>query len=126
MILDTNALSDLLEGNPALEAAMDNLGGNLVLSPVVLGEFRFGLLRSSRRLERELILEEMESSFEVIPITAKTSRIYGILRDDLRSKGRPIPANDLWIASQALEHGLPLLTRDDHFLEVAGLNLVTW
>lgn len=125
MILDTNALSDFLEGNPALEEAMAPLGP-MVLSPVVLGEHRFGLLRSSKRREREATLREMEIVFEVLPITAKTSRIYADLRESLRAKGRPIPANDLWIASQALEYRLPLLTRDDHFLEVAGLNLITW
>ncbi len=125
MILDTNALSDLLEGNPALEEVMTTQG-TMVLSPVVLGEFRFGLLRSSKRREREATLQEMEAVFEVIPISAKTSRIYANLRESLRAKGRPIPANDLWIASQAVEHGLPLLSRDDHFLEVAGLNLITW
>lgn len=125
MIFDTNALSDFLEGNPALEEVMATLGA-MVLSPVVLGEFRFGLLRSSKRREREATLQEMEAVFEVIPISAKTSRIYADLRENLRAKGRPIPANDLWIASQAVEHGLPLLSRDDHFLEVAGLNLITW
>ncbi len=125
MILDTNALSELLEGNPALEEVMATLGA-MVLSPVVLGEFRFGLLRSSKRREREATLQEMEAACEVIPISAKTSRIYAVLRESLRAKGRPIPANDLWIASQAVEHGLPLLSRDDHFLEVGGLNLITW
>ncbi|MHB0980923.1 MAG: PIN domain-containing protein [Thermoleophilia bacterium] len=43
------------------------------------------------------------------------------LRGRLRRKGRPIPTNDLWIAAGAFEHGVPLLTRDDHFRHVDGL-----
>jgi tRNA(fMet)-specific endonuclease VapC len=125
MILDTNALSALLDGNEAIQAVMLRLG-SLRFSPVVLGEYRFGLLRSTKRREREAILKDLESTFEVLPISGTTSRHYAQIRDDLRSKGRPIPSNDLWIAAQALEHRLPLLTLDQHFKEVGGLELVTW
>jgi tRNA(fMet)-specific endonuclease VapC len=125
MILDTNALSDFLEGSESLTAVMERQGP-LRLSPIVLGEHRFGLLRSTKRKEREATLREMEATFETLAVIGTTSRIYAGIRDDLRSKGRPIPTNDLWIASQAIEHGLPLLSRDGHFLEVEGLILLTW
>ena len=42
----------------------------------------------------------------------------------LSRKGRPIPTNDLWLAAVALRHGLDLLTRDSHFLDVEGLRVV--
>ena len=32
----------------------------------------------------------------------------------------------IWIAALALQHGLPLLTRDAHFREVEGLNVLGW
>jgi len=125
MILDTNALSDLLEGSAPLQAAMAGLGP-LRLSPVVLGEHRYGLLRSSKRKERETTLRQLEATFETLSITALTSRIYARIRSELRAKGKPIPANDLWIAAQAVEHGLPLVSRDAHFLNVKGLKLLSW
>jgi predicted nucleic acid-binding protein len=125
MILDTNALSALLEGSSPLQAVMAGLGP-LRLSPVVLGEHRYGLLRSFKRKERETTLRQMEATFETLPITGLTSRIYARIRSELRSKGRPIPANDLWIAAQAIEHGLPIVSRDAHFLDVKGLTLVSW
>ena len=68
----------------------------------------------------------MEATFETLPITGRTSRIYARIRDALRTKGRPIPANDLWIAAQAIEHGLPLLSRDRHFDVVSGVTRVHW
>ncbi len=42
------------------------------------------------------------------------TRIYAYLR----SAGRPIPTNDLWIAASAMEHGAELLTTDGHFRDV--------
>ena len=44
----------------------------------------------------------------------------------LRSKGRPIPENDLWIAASALRHSLDLVTRDHHFEEIDGLTVKEW
>ena len=44
----------------------------------------------------------------------------------LRQKGKPIPTNDLWIAALCRQHSLPLLSRDRHFDQVAGLNRVGW
>jgi len=125
MILDSNALSDLLEGSAPLQAAMAGLGP-LRLSPVVLGEHRYGLLRSSKRKERETTLRQLEATFETLPVTALTSRIYARIRGELHAKGKPIPSNDLWIAAQAIEHDLPLVSRDAHFLHVKGLTLVGW
>ena len=39
----------------------------------------------------------------------------------LRTKGRPIPTNDLWIAAQVVETGADLLSSDLHFAEIEGL-----
>jgi tRNA(fMet)-specific endonuclease VapC len=44
----------------------------------------------------------------------------------LRTIGRPIPENDLWIAALALQHHLTLATRDQHFQHVARLSLEAW
>ena len=36
----------------------------------------------------------------------------------LRKKGTPVPTNDLWIASTAMQHGLKVLTTDRHYLKI--------
>ena len=46
---------------------------------------------------------------------------YAEIHKDLKSRGKTIPTNDLWIAAIAIEHGLALYTRDAHFKSVAGL-----
>jgi predicted nucleic acid-binding protein len=39
----------------------------------------------------------------------------------LRAAGTPIPTNDLWIASLAVQHELLLVSRDKHFRNVAQI-----
>jgi predicted nucleic acid-binding protein len=44
-----------------------------------------------------------------------TADRYALIVDSLRSAGTPIPTNDIWIAASAMQHGLGVLTTDDHF-----------
>jgi predicted nucleic acid-binding protein len=50
---------------------------------------------------------------------------YGRLIKILRKQGTPIPTNDVWIASAALEKGAKLLTFDAHFNNIPGIVQVT-
>ena len=54
-------------------------------------------------------------------MTDETAVAYAALRVALKRSGRPIPANDAWIAALALQHRLPVLSRDEHFDAVPGL-----
>jgi predicted nucleic acid-binding protein len=45
---------------------------------------------------------------------------------ELRQAGRPIPANDIWIAALCRQHELPLLSRDRHFDTVSGIQPLEW
>jgi tRNA(fMet)-specific endonuclease VapC len=40
--------------------------------------------------------------------------------------GRPLPENDIWIASVCLENNAPLLTRDAHFENIQDLQIINW
>lgn len=88
---------------------------------VVLGEFRYGIARSRRRRAYEAWLDSELRHFEVLAVTASTAVAYAALRVALRLAGRPVPANDAWIAALALQHRLVVLTRGQHFDAVPGL-----
>jgi predicted nucleic acid-binding protein len=45
---------------------------------------------------------------------------------DLRQRGCMIPINDVWIASLAQQHKLPVLSRDAHFDQVKNLRRISW
>jgi tRNA(fMet)-specific endonuclease VapC len=84
-------------------------------------------VKSSRlRAARESGLDELEGSAIVLTVTSETSRVYADIRHELRVAGQPIPENDLWIAALARQHGLPILTNDAHFDQVAGLQRISW
>lgn len=53
-------------------------------------------------------------------------REYGVIKNQLRVKGRPIPENDIWIAAVARQRDLVLVSRDDHFAKVEGIKLEKW
>lgn len=56
MILDTNAVSAMADGDPALEPAL-RLAGALALPVIALGEFRYGIRQSRNRAKYERWLE---------------------------------------------------------------------
>jgi predicted nucleic acid-binding protein len=57
----------------------------------------------------------------VIDSTRDVATRYGILVQQLKAQGTPVPTNDIWIAAAALEHGAHLLSYDTHFSHVPGL-----
>lgn len=93
---------------------------------VVLGEFRYGIAQSRHRAEYEQWLATELAHFEVLLVTDATSRAYADVRLALKRNGTPIPANDAWIAALALEHKMPVLSRDRHFESVPGVKRVGW
>lgn len=62
----------------------------------------------------------------VLVCDATTAGLYGELKAALRAQGTPIPENDLWIAALTRQHTLTLVSRDEHFEAVPGLEIERW
>jgi predicted nucleic acid-binding protein len=125
VILDTNAVSALLAGEPALGDVLAAQERHQ-LPVVVIGEYRYGLLRSRHREPLERLLGELADECEVLEVGRVTAQHYAEVRDELRRRGRPIPENDVWIAALAREHAQPVVSRDEHFDHVVGIRRVGW
>lgn len=125
LILDTNALSALAEGE-ALAVAEVERTNQIAIPVIVLGEYRFGISRSRHRGEYEGWLREILSASTVLDIDEGTAVRYAEIRVELKQAGTPIPSNDLWIAALSRQHTLPILTRDEHFDSIVGLKRFTW
>ena len=123
--LDTNALSAFSDGNEAIGAALMPFR-SLAIPVTVLGEYRYGIQGSRKRQRLEAWLSELLGDVRVLEATARTSAVYARVRHQLRAAGTPIPENDVWIASTAIEFGLPLMTLDKHFEAVADLEILRW
>ena len=125
VILDTNALSAFLKNEPGIGAVVAQAHA-LFVPVIVTGEYRFGLQRSARRATLTAKLEEFLADARILAIDEATSRVYAVVRDELRAAGTPIPENDVWIASLVRQNGLPLVSDDGHFDHVAGIDRRSW
>lgn len=105
----------------------ERLGTTTVyLSVIVLGELEFGA-RISQRVEENLAaIDMLLVKNPVLGITLETTSYFAKIKANLRSRGFTIPDHDVWIAAQAIQHDLTLITRDAHFQRVEGLTVTTW
>jgi predicted nucleic acid-binding protein len=125
MILDTNALSAWLDGDPAIETRLA-AASHVVLSVIALGEYRFGVLFSRSRAEYEQRIAIVEADSMVVNTDSETARHYANIRKELKDAGTPIPWHDLWIAAQARQYSMPVLSRDTHFDHVREITRLSW
>jgi tRNA(fMet)-specific endonuclease VapC len=122
---DTNIVIALLGGDLHVQRRIDAIP-EILVSPVVLGELSYGAAHSARPQQNAAAVEGFAGTCTVVQIDMETARMYGLIKAELRRKGRPIPENDLWIAASARQHDLLLMTRDPHFKRVEGLGIESW
>ena len=124
VLLDTSAYSALMRGDARVLEALRE-ADEVCVTPVILGELRAGFMGGGKRKANEAALREFLGSprARVIPLDEGTSERYAVILHALRQAGTPIPANDLWIAASAMQHGLKVLTTDAHFVKVQQIVL---
>jgi len=125
-VLDTSALIALFRGHAGVASASRTLD-RIVLPAVALGELLVGRMGPARvqgsgragagglRAIGEFLASPR---VEVAVLGAETAERYALIREHLRGAGRPVPANDIWIAASAMEMGLRVLTLDSHYLAI--------
>jgi len=101
------------------------------LSPVSLAELAFGADMAADeaiRQHRHAALARLRKKPFCI-IDEMTGLIFGRLAAHLRHEGRDhrYRIQDLWLASQAIQNSLKLLTRDEKdFIDIPALDLVVY
>jgi tRNA(fMet)-specific endonuclease VapC len=121
-LLDTNVVLHATRQGSSVSAAIDaqfRLSASRfrpAICEVTVGELL--AFASSRRWgeRRRNQLEDMLASTVIIPISYPgVHRIWAELKSDMKSRGKGIEDNDLWIAACAKELGLVVLTMDGDF-----------
>lgn len=122
LILDTSAYSAFKRNHPGVFVAIRR-ADEILLPSTVHGELLAGFETGSRTEENRASLHEFLKSprVKLVPAGMETAERYARIYAYLRSQGRPIPTNDLWIAASAMEHSAELLTFDEHFKHVAQI-----
>ena len=124
-LLDTNIVIAMLTGDTAIAEKMQN-PYNLFLAAPVVGELYYGAQKSNKVTENFNKINAFVEEHTFLFCDLETAQWYGIIKNQLQRKGRPIPDNDIWIAAIAIQHGLILVTRDAHFDEVESLQTERW
>jgi len=125
LLLDTNIVIALWANDEAVTRQLA-AASEIFIPITVLGELYYGARKSAWSAKNIARIDEFAARSSVLLCDVTTAQQYGQIKNPLRAKGRPIPENDLWIAAIALQYGLTLVTRDDHFHMVDALPIVKW
>ncbi|HKQ86560.1 MAG TPA: type II toxin-antitoxin system VapC family toxin [Candidatus Acidoferrales bacterium] len=125
MILDTNALSAAAEGNANIAGILAGLD-RVALPVIVIGEYRYGIAQSRHAARYRRWLDDLIANCDVLDVTEQTTHQYATISTELRSAGKPIPSNDVWIAALCRQHSLGILSQDHHFDAISGIRRFGW
>ena len=125
MILDTNAISALADGDQGVESIVRG-ADELAIPSIVLGEYWFGVKQSRDRTRYEAWLLALLPDCRILAIDEETAAAYAELRLELKRLRRPIPSNDLWIAALTRQFAQMLVSQDRHFDSVPKLKRLSW
>jgi len=125
LLIDTNIYSYAFNGDAEVIKVLQR-AQKISICAISIGEllsgFKAGFRENKNREELEEFLDSPRVQLQIID--TDTAEFYAEVLNQLKKKGKPIPTNDIWIASIALQHGLKLYTNDQHFKFVPGLVLV--
>ena len=125
VILDTNVCIELLN-SPHVAAPRLGAAAVSLVPLMVIGELLFGPYHSQRIDENLQRIQDFADDARVLIPDWTTAAHFGQVRHSLITKGKTIPDDDMWIAAFALQFNCPLVTRDQHFDHVDGLQILRW
>jgi tRNA(fMet)-specific endonuclease VapC len=131
VLLDTNALSALMMGDPLILERLVILRRSDVLAPQpAIAEILYGIARlpaSRRRRELEARFELVRAELGVSLWDDRVSESFGSVKAALEASGQLIEDFDIAIAAHALSQGAVLLSDNlRHMQRVPGLQVETW
>ncbi len=111
------------EGGRALD--IEALPDELAVSVITIGELRAGVLAASTVDVRDRRLATLTAALDLdpVPVDESVAAEWARLRVLLRDSRQRMPVNESWIAATALALGVAVVTQDDDFPDIEGLNV---
>jgi predicted nucleic acid-binding protein len=105
------------------ERPLDTLPEHVAVSVVTLGELQLGVLNADHANTRARRADTLAlaRNADPIPISEAVMVAWARLVADCRAAGvqRTVKLTDALIAATAVEHGLPIVTQDDDYEQIA-------
>jgi len=124
-LLDTNVIIALFRDDNKVR---DRIAASpeVFVPAIAVGELYYGAQHSAHVEENIKQVREFAANSTVLACDSATAEYYGQIKNRLKTRGRPLPENDVWIAAIARQYSLTVVTRDQHFREIDGLFLEEW
>jgi hypothetical protein len=105
---------------------VDALPAIIEVSVITIGELRAGVLAATDADTRDRRLSTLTDalSLEPHPISEAVAEAWAMLRVRLRGSGLRMRVNDSWIAATAIALSIPVVTQDEDYVKVPGLEVI--
>src|SRR5262249_37223666 len=100
---------------------------DLSVSVITVGELFLGVILADDpelRARRLRTVAFVQSNFEPLPIDEAAAHAWADLVGVLRREGKRVPLNDAWIAAIAVSRGMPVVTQDDDYDAMPGVEVI--
>ena len=128
-LIDTNHASAFMSNTQPLTQRVIQLakdGERFYLCIPVVAELYFAVYASKHRDQNLANLKRMLENIAILDFDIAAAGEYGLIKSELKAKGRPIPGTDAQIAAIARLHNLVVLSADCHFRYVENLQVENW
>jgi tRNA(fMet)-specific endonuclease VapC len=126
-LLDTNMISHLLRQHPAVLARVQSIPmASLAISVITEAELNYGLARRPDARRLHLAVAELLKRIDILNWDRGCAASYGDLRAVMEANGKSLAAFDLQIAAQARASQRVLVSNDQAFRQVPGMQFEDW
>ena len=127
ILLDTNIVVAYLNGHEQVARRIIERVSEISVPSLVAAELFYGARASVRAEENLSKLDRLCQVLPIVDFDLLAARHFGILKAELRKRGRPTGEIDAWIAAIALAHNATLVTHNTRdFQHIPGLQLEDW
>jgi len=122
-IADTTVFIAREHGRPL---DVDALPEQLGVSIITIAELRAGVLAATdlAARDRRLATFTQALAMDPIPIDERVAEAWALLRLELRDADLRMPVKDSWIAATALALGVSVVTQDDDYVSLPGIDAI--
>ena len=112
-MLDTNIISHLLKGQPAVRERIVAVPiPALSMSAVTWGELSFGVRKRPEATRLHMAVQELAQRVDVLPWDQNVADVYGLVRATLTNAGITLASLDQMIFAHAAAVGAVIVTDD--------------